>query len=418
MWTSLVVPAYETQIREGRMIRNRFSFFLLAVLLGVAIWVPAEAFASAPDSGDRNATTPGPSTKTQRKVFTNESLARPGSNSPAPATLESPAVATAGQGAGRPTSVASDTPVAQLEPYMQEQDPNWYVEQLAPLRAELGRVDSEMARLREFRASGAGMMSGLVLDQPSLRLTPENEIEQLGLRRQELQRQIDELEDTARRNDIPPGFLLALSPYVAAPAVHARSRLTLTEVGELEKQRGEVEAQLAGERAHLEFAKKELDLIGRDFVLFRQQFYSNPGYASDSEGAARLASLASQGTAKREEVSAAQEKITALQEELQTFGRALGPKPAGPLTVEQQRVAWQERLRPLREELARVEGQLAAMRANAAGRGLTLYPEDSTGSPTSVLLRQFETRAGTLRLQIEAIEEEARRAGALPGWLR
>ncbi len=88
------------------------------------------------------------------------------------------------------------------------------------------------------------------------------------------------------------------------------------------------------------------------------------------------------------------------------------------LPAEQERTAWQARLRPLREELARTEGQLAAMRSGAAAQGLTLYPEDSTGSPTSILLRRLETRAATLRLQIEGVEEEARRAGVLSGWLR
>jgi DNA repair exonuclease SbcCD ATPase subunit len=128
--------------------------------------------------------------------------------------------------------------------------------------------------------------------------------------------------------------------------------------------------------------------------------------------------FASQLGAKREEVSAIEEKISALEDERQTLERGLGPKPAAPLTPEQQHEAWQERLRPPHEELARVEAELARMHADTAARGLTLYPETSTGSPTSILLRQLETQATTLRQQIETMEDEAHRAGVPPGWLR
>jgi len=70
------------------------------------------------------------------------------------------------------------------------------------------------------------------------------------------------------------------------------------------------------------------------------------------------------------------------------------------------------------KSFARVEAELASMRADAAARAFTLHSETSTGSPTANLLRQLETRQAALRSQIENIEEEARHAGALAGWLR
>jgi hypothetical protein len=84
--------------------------------------------------------------------------------------------------------------IAKTAPHVKERDPEWYRGQLELLRTELERTDGQIHRLREFRATGRGMMGGLVLDEPGLRLTPENEIEQLRLRRQQLQRRVDALE--------------------------------------------------------------------------------------------------------------------------------------------------------------------------------------------------------------------------------
>jgi chromosome segregation ATPase len=262
------------------------------------------------------------------------------------------------------------------------------------------------------------MTGGLAMDRPGLRLTPENEIEQLGLRRLELARQIAELEDIARRNDIATGALVRASPDAMPVAPRTRQALTPQEIQELEKRRELLEAQLADEKAHLGTAEEELQLAERDDALHRQQFYSNPNYASDDKGKAQLQALSNEVAARRAEVSAAQASVEALEEELRTLERALGPEPARLLTPEEQREAWQKRLQPLRDELARAELELERMQAQAAAQGLTLYPETSTGSPTSALLRRLETRAAELRQQIASLEDEARRAGVPPGWVR
>ncbi len=394
--------------------RTRLLLLPVVLFSGLAV-LAAAAIPTCSNSPEKNVTAPAPRPKIQKRVFTNEDLERPGGQL---ITTEGPPTEAAAPSAEPRAAAFAGTAFAKLEPYVKERDPEWYRGQLGSLRAEVARVDTQIHRLRDFRATGRGMMGGLVLGEPSLRLTPENEIEQLGVRRQELQQQIDELEGNARRNGIAPGFLIAASPYMPALSAQTRPRLTPAEADELEEQRTEIEVQLAEEKAHLKVAQKQLDLIERDDVLFRQQFYSNPEYASDDKGKAQLTRLASRLTAKQDELSAAQEKIEAFQKELETLDRGLGPKPAAPLTPEQQREAWQEHLRPLREELARVQAELARMRADTAARGLTLYPETSTGSPTSILLRQLETRTTTLRQQIEAIDDEAHRTGALPGWLR
>jgi hypothetical protein len=389
-------------------------FFLLAVLCAVlALAVQAEKFPDRSEASGKGVSTPTPRPNIHKRIFSNEDLEAPSSQAPVPAAPE--AVEAAAPTAEVPVTTR---PADVMAKYVRERDPNWYREQLAPLRAEMEGIDGEIRQLREFRATGRGMTGGLAMDRPGLRLTPENEIEQLGLRRRELARQIGELEDSARRNDIAPGALLADSPYATPVAPRTRQALTAQEIQELEKRREHVEAQLAEEKEHLRTTEEQLQLAERDDVLHRQQFYSNPDYASDDKGKAQLAALASEVAARRAEVSAAQASVEALQEELRTLERALGPEPARRLTPEEQREAWQQRLRPLRDELARVESELERMRAQTAAQGLTLYLETSTGSPTSTLLRRLGTRAAELRQQIASLEDEAQRAGVPPGWVR
>jgi hypothetical protein len=202
------------------------------------------------------------------------------------------------------------------KPYVKEADPRWYLEQLDSARIELESIDSTAERIREFRKSGTGSTGGIALDRPGLRLSPENEVEQLARRRQELALQIAELEDTARHNGFPPGLL-----------------------------RGSLSANAPPESA-------------------------------------------------------------------------LAPSEQPPLTPEQERTGWQEKLRPLLEELAQVEGVVGQMEKEAAARGITLYPVTVGGSATADLLRRLKARAGALQLEISAIEDEAHRASAPPGWLR
>jgi hypothetical protein len=201
------------------------------------------------------------------------------------------------------------------KPYFKEADPRWYLEQLDSARIELESIDSTAQRIREFRKSGTGSTGGIALDRPGLRLSPENEVEQLARRRQELVSQIAELEDSARHNGFPPGLVRGLSAN-APPE------------------------------------------------------------------------------------------------------RALAGSEQPPLTPEQERTGWQEKLQPLLEELAQVDGVVGQMEKEAAARGMTLYPVTVGGSATADLLRRLKARAGALQLEISAIEDEARRASAPPGWLR
>ena len=95
-------------------------------------------------------------------------------------------------------------------PYLETQDPEWYAEQASKLRAELERRE---ARLQEYRQalddvrSLKTMTSGINLDGGDIGITPEAGIEILQRRVYEIQSKLDDLEDLARHNDIPPGTL-------------------------------------------------------------------------------------------------------------------------------------------------------------------------------------------------------------------
>ncbi len=389
-----------------------FSFLLLAAAGAVPVQLHA-----GPDGSSANTPVPTPRPKAERKIFTNEDLEAL-RNKAAISFAEAAPAELVPRNSQQPGADVLRRALAKVEPYVKEKDPSWYQTNLSTWRAQLAAMDSQVRRLREFRATGQGMTGGLILDQPGMRLTPENEIQQLGLERQQTAQQIADLVDTARRYEIAPGVLIAESPNAAAPSAQARPRFTRAETDALENERTQAEAQLQEEKAQLDLANKEFDLAQREGTLFRSQFYSNPNYTSDSKGKGYVTALAGQQADKQEQVKETQGRIAASETQLKALDRALGPRPAGPLTPEQQREAWQARLRPQREELARVEAELASMRADAAARAFTLHSETSTGSPTANLLRQLETRQAALRSQIENIDEEARHAGALAGWLR
>lgn len=166
-------------------------------------------------AGDGNDTaSPAPRPIQEKRVYTNDDVdalaSRYGGGAAShpgalPETRANAASSIANQRlGGRP-----DTQRAELETMTHEKDPRWYVKQIVSFVAELGTIDSRVQQLREFRAAGTGLPVGLVLSAPCEGITTDNAIQQLDLRRREVAQQIDELDDTARRNGLPPGFLRA-----------------------------------------------------------------------------------------------------------------------------------------------------------------------------------------------------------------
>ena len=85
-----------------------------------------------------------------------------------------------------------------------------------------------------------GVRLGLQLNAPCEGITTDNEIEQLALRRQDIEQQLASLEDTAHENDMPPAVIRD------APAILAAAQKPLTPEEE-RKLLAERQAQLANE---------------------------------------------------------------------------------------------------------------------------------------------------------------------------
>jgi hypothetical protein len=109
----------------------------------------------------------------------------------------------------------------------------------------------------------------------------------------------------------------------------AKAPATVRPVAEPDAKRSEREAALKRAKADLAQAQGELDVLERKAALDRDTFYSKTGYASDSEGKARLDAEAQQISDKKSQVDDLKAKVVALQAELGQTAEA--DKPVQPL---------------------------------------------------------------------------------------
>ena len=85
---------------------------------------------------------------------------------------------------------------------------------------------------------------------------------------------------------------------------------------------------------------------------------------------------------------------------------AAGADPGDPEPApEETREYWQNRLAPLNEDLARMDGELQSLRSR-------------TGADVEEQIRRLEAARGGVQAQVDTILREARRLGIPPGWLR
>jgi hypothetical protein len=82
------------------------------------------------------------------------------------------------------------------------QDPAWYAREIEVRRDEIARADDQIEGVRKIRQTGEGISGAVPLEENAPGLTPEATIEVLESEKQELEAEIDELQDQARRNEI------------------------------------------------------------------------------------------------------------------------------------------------------------------------------------------------------------------------
>ncbi len=95
--------------------------------------------------------------------------------------------------------------------------------------------------------------------------------------------------------------------------------------------------------------------------------------------------------------------------------------PATPQTPKEQTPEyWQERLKPLREQQAKIDQELQGLRSgqNRAASNAVSLSTDAPGVDVRDTIARLEQRRADIQRQIEDIQTEARRQGVPPGWVR
>src|SRR5712692_8127865 len=116
-----------------------------------------------------------PENKKPKKVWTNDSLE---------GLSGTPGVSVVGTGSA---AQGAEKPATKPAGYAKEKDPNWYRAQLAPLRAELDRLDKEISKTREFINGGHTAEGKLKVNVFSVPMNPADHIAQLEKRKAEVQ---------------------------------------------------------------------------------------------------------------------------------------------------------------------------------------------------------------------------------------
>jgi hypothetical protein len=190
-----------------------------AILAGVP---PTGSDASLPVASAPPASPARPHPDTDRKVWTNDdvmALGAPYRETGTPAADVDASAATSNQVPviqGATPAVLQPLAVG-AAPLSQEQDPRWYAQQMAALDEQLASIDSEEQRIRSFQATSTGLQTGLTLNAPCDGITTDNLLAQLDGRRQQVLQQVDDLSDTARRNDLAAGLLTEASAETLVP---------------------------------------------------------------------------------------------------------------------------------------------------------------------------------------------------------
>jgi len=163
------------------------------VLLAVALWGAhgqSQSQTQAPVSQPAPTQPPPATGGKPAKVWTNDDINGLRTNG---------SVSVVGNNAGAKKTNAS----SQSTSY--EKDPGWYRKELAPLQANVQKLDAQIAKLQEFIKGGnVGEAQPFNYHLPG---NPQDQLNQLEKKRQVGAAKIDDLMDRARHNGIQPGAL-------------------------------------------------------------------------------------------------------------------------------------------------------------------------------------------------------------------
>jgi hypothetical protein len=233
---------------------------LLAVMLFCRTSIPAYA------SGDDKAAAPAPTAARLdrgKKVFTNDDfdLMWPKPQAADDGSQTSPTTRLLTTLSLRRSVADTHATRAASEPTSSEKDPLWYAARFESLFAELDSVSSREESLREFRATGTGtaLHFGLQLNAPCEGYTTDNEVEQLAIRKQEIEQQIDDLQTTAQQNG------MSREVFQEAPEILHAAQKPLSPEQEkvaLKERQSELNGQLDGVQDELSDMSNQAAALG------------------------------------------------------------------------------------------------------------------------------------------------------------
>lgn len=101
------------------------------------------------------------------------------------------------------TEAPSVATAALRQPYVKELDPDWYAWQRDRLQAQIDADQEQIRDIQQIQQTGDGISDAIPLDKNAPGLTPYATVEILQNQVAQIESQIDDLQDLARRNDIP-----------------------------------------------------------------------------------------------------------------------------------------------------------------------------------------------------------------------
>jgi len=315
--------------------------------------------------------------------------------------------------------------------YSRFRDAKWYSGQIQTLHDEVAKIDIDLRALADARRSGKGVTDAVALDQEPEGVTSEGQVEVLRSRRAVLVRQIDALEEQARRNAIIPGDIRR--EYESEePAT-----VSLKPSGELK----DLENALTQAREDQEHARKDAELLRRDQRLKTQQENSNPEPSSRRSKPSELVGIGTRLAEKETELQQAEQRVTELEDRLEELRRnavadsesdahtaeSETPNPESELG-EKNEASWKKQFAAIDYKITTAQTELDILQREL-NTGLVQYdPNPATAMKESVTRRQInehrkalddkKKELAELKKQRGDLEDALRRAGGPAGWGR
>lgn len=316
----------------------------------------------------------------------------------------------------------------QTEHYTRFRDAKWYARQLESLRDKLAKIDRDITTLAEARKTGKDATDAVALDQEPEGVNPEGQIWVLKRGRLSLLRQIDDLEEQARHNEIAPGELR--KEYGPEDAE--------TNNGKVSRAERDLLNLLEEEKEHLAHARKEADLLQRDQKLKTQQEYSKPEPRSRRN--AELGDIHRRLQEKQAERQESEQRVADLEDRLEDLRRSQpettaqdaendsnDSKAARARDVKDE-AYWRKQFAAIDYKIATAQTELDILQRELNMGYVQYYPNPNTAMKEGVTRREInELRKAIddkrkeireLKNERDELETALRHAGGPAGWSR